>query len=119
MKEPCVRCGEPTYTIVSGVGRLCSKCRDIENQNRVLEKSKTLEKCADFKVWPHRDMSELFWIHLGRYVKEPNSDSWSMMDMAYRWACHDNGGLANSFKHALDWAGIDLWAESRKWDGSK
>ena len=67
------------------------------------------------KTWDHGDMSELFWIHLGRYVKEPNPESLNYMDMAYRWACHDSHGLSNSFSHALKWAGIDLWAEDRKW----
>lgn len=51
----------------------------------------------------------------GRYVKEPNPESLNYMDMAFRWACHDSHGLSNSFSHALKWAGIDLWAEDRKW----
>lgn len=113
--EPCVMCGKPTYTIVSGIGHLCKECREVEKQKRIIEKSKTLTTCSDFKTWDHGDMSELFWIHLGRYVKEPNPESLNYMDMAYRWACHDSHGLSNSFSHALKWAGIDLWAEDRKW----
>ena len=37
------------------------------------------------------------------------------MLMAFRWACHDNKGLANSFSNALKWAKIDLYAEHEKW----
>ena len=113
----CIRCGAPTYTFVSGIGHLGKECRDKANQERVLEKSKTLTKCSDFKEWDSGDMSELFWIHLGRYVKDPNPESLNYMEMAYRWACHDNHGISNSFRHALKWAGIDLWTESKRWSG--
>lgn len=111
----CVNCGADTPCIVSRIGYLCKDCRDKEHQLRVIDKSQSLTKPSDFKTWDSGDMSELFWVHLGRYVKEPNPQSLKFMDMAYRWACHDSHGMANSFKHALDWAGIDLWEEDEKW----
>lgn len=64
-------------------------------------------------------MSELFWVHLGRYIKEPNEHSLSLMYMALLWACHDNGGLANSFRNALKMAKIDLYVELEKWRQNK
>lgn len=60
-------------------------------------------------------MSELFWIHLGKYVKKPNEESINYMYMAYLWACHDSHGLSNSFKNAMKWAGIDIYTELNRW----
>lgn len=60
-------------------------------------------------------MSELFWINLGKYIKEPNRRSLELMAIAYAWACHDNHGLSNSFKNAMKWAGVDLRKEQRMW----
>lgn len=116
----CIDCGNvaKTSTYVKDFEKyvcLCDSCRKIRDQNRVLEKSKSVQKCSDFKEWSGRDMSELFWIHLGRYVKEPNPESIDIMEMALRWACHADHGLSNNFYHALDWAGIDLYKEELKW----
>lgn len=113
--EECVNCGAPTHTILSGVGPLCKECRQKRKEDEVIAKSKTLQKCSDFKSWDSGDMSELFWLHLGRYIKEPNQESLRYMSMALAWACHDNHGISNSFYHALKWAGIDLWVEEQKW----
>ena len=115
--ESCSKCGKPTHTFVgNGLGGyLCLECRDKQRQEKVLEKAKSLTKCSDFKQWDSGDMSELFWIHLGRYVKEPNPESIYYMELAYRWACHDNHGISNSFSHAMKWAGIDLMAEKLRW----
>lgn len=60
-------------------------------------------------------MGMLFWAHLGRYLKGPNEHSLRMMAMAYRSACQDDPGLANSFRHALKLAKIDLYEERQKW----
>lgn len=114
--ESCIKCGEPTNTIWGKNGYLCDNCRRKMDEDRIIEKSKDVMKPSDFKEWESRDMSELFWIHLGKYVKEPNRESLAYMEMAYSWACHDNHGLSNSFRHALKWAGIDLWNEYRKWE---
>ena len=112
----CADCGE--YTCIQyGDTYLCSECHDKRNQERVMQKSKTLNEVEDFKSWDSGDMSELFWIHLGKYVKEPNPESFKYMEMAFYWACHDNHGIANSFSNALKWAGIDLFAEQLKWRG--
>ena len=115
--EKCVDCGKYTYTIWGDCGcvYLCSDCHDKRNQAKIIERSRTLKDCTDFKDWDSGDMSELFWIHLGRYVKEPNPESLKYMEMAYRWACHASHGLSNSFHNAMKWAGIDLYAEQDKW----
>lgn len=111
----CIDCGGHANTIVSSIGPLCEACRKKRRQDRVLEMSEAVKKPADFKNWDSGDMSELFWIHLGRYIKEPNPTSLMFMELAYRWACHDSHGLSNSFKHAMDWAKIDLYAEELRW----
>lgn len=112
--DTCVDCGEHTHSYY-GNTPLCRECYHKREQTRVLEKSKTVESCSDFKEWDSGDMSELFWIHLGRYVKEPTEEGYRYMRMAFAWACHDNHGIANSFDNALKWAGINLWEEEKRW----
>lgn len=73
------------------------------------KRAEEIKKASDFVEWKHRDMSELFWICLGRYVKNPQKRDLDLMRMAYLWAVHDNHGLANSFSHAMKWAGVDLY----------
>ena len=117
----CKDCGKSTCTRYGKYNGeyLCDECLDKRDELWVLEKSKTLKEISDFQTWDSGDMSELFWIHLGRYAKEPNPDSLNYMYMAFLWACHDNHGISNSFSHALKWAGIDLFAERRKWKDKK
>lgn len=113
----CIDCGKYTYTIYGEHGNiaLCKDCANKRYKSKIEEKSIGIKKASDFSDWKHGDMSELFWIHLGKYIKEPNEHSITLMFMAYRWACHDNSGLANSFHNALKWAKIDLYAEQQKW----
>lgn len=113
----CTDCHVYTYTHYAKYGNipLCAECAAKRNQAEIEEKSKSLQKASDLAAWSHSDMSELFWMHLGRYIKSPNEHSLHMMIMAKRWANHDNHGLANSFEHALKWAKIDLYAEEEKW----
>ena len=113
----CVDCGKYTYTIHSKYGSvaLCDECASKRRHAELEEKSAEVHKASDFSCWGHDDISELFWVHLGRYIKEPNEHSTTLMLMAFRWACHDNKGLANSFSNALKWAKIDLYAEHEKW----
>lgn len=111
----CIDCGKYTYTTYHGIGALCPACAKQRTQNRILEDSKSVVNCESFKNWDSGDMSELFWIHLGRYVKEPNQESINMMYMAYMWACHTSHGISNSFRHALEWAKIDIYAEHSRW----
>lgn len=114
----CADCGGKSHTIYGEFGNeyLCSDCYNKRRQNKLIAKSEEIQECSDFQTWDHGDLSELFWIHLGRYVKEPNPESLSYMEMAYRWACHASHGLTNSFSNALKWACIDLHTESAKWE---
>lgn len=117
----CADCGAETYVSYTSYGSipLCDKCYDEREHMRLEEKSKEVKEASDFYKWRHRDLSELFWMHLGTYIKAPNEHSLSIMCMAYRWACHDNVGLANSFHIALKWAKIDLYGEQEKWRRKK
>ena len=113
----CADCGKDTfvsYTMYDSLP-LCNECLEKREHARIEEKSQCVKEASDFSGWKHRDMSELFWIHLGKYIKAPNEHSLSLMYMAFRWACHDNGGLANSFDNALKWAKIDLYKEMERW----
>lgn len=113
----CADCGENTYVTYSSYGSipLCDSRYERREHKKLEEKSVEIKDVTDFAGWKHRDMSELFWLHLGKYIKKPNEHSIALMYMAYRWACHDNVGLANSFHHALKWANIDLYGEMEKW----
>lgn len=88
---------------------------DNTREERVEKAGDSVQKPGDFESWDGGDLSELFWIHLGRYVKEPNKHSLHVMEMAMLWACHDSHALANSFAHALKWAGIDIDVEWDRW----
>ena len=109
----CADCRGQTYVTYTSYGSvpLCDDCYELREQARLEESSHNVKEASDFSKWKHSDMSQLFWVHLGKYVKEPNEHSISLMYMAYRWACHDNVGLANSFRNALKWANIDLYKE--------
>lgn len=111
----CIDCGGATNTYYSKIGPLCDHCYQKRDEDRLEHQAKKLSECSDFKTWTMRDMSELFWLHLGRYVKEPNAESFRYMEMAYRWACHADHGLSNSFNHAMRWANIDMFTECERW----
>ena len=94
--------------------------------DQIRQRGTTVIEAADFKTWKMKDMSELFWTHLGIYVKEPNKESARLMICALDWAVHADHGLFNSFTHALKWAKIsDLriqyseMLEMEKENGSK
>ena len=87
--------------------------------SKLEERAQSIQKSSDFKSWEHDDMSELFWFCLGRYIKKPTERDLQLMRMAYLWAVHANRGLANSFFHALRWAGINYYEELEKWRKSK
>ena len=113
----CADCGENTFVSYTEYGSipLCNACFEKREHARLEKKSQNIKRASDFSGWKHGDMSELFWVHLGKYIKNPNEHSLSLMYMALRWACHDNGGLANSFHNALKWANIDLYKERERW----
>ena len=117
MNRMCVDCGKPSYKTFGRFGdqRLCDECYDRRLKLSIIERGKEVTKSADFESWDSGDMSELFWIHLGRYVKEPNQESIECMWLAYLWACHSSHGLSNSFRNAMRWAKIDLYAERDRW----
>lgn len=117
----CEDCGAVSFTSYAKYGSavLCNDCYTKREHARLEEKSLDVKRASDFSGWKSGDMSELFWVHLGKYIKEPNAHSISIMNMAFRWACHDNGGLANSFWNALKWAKIDLHTELERWKNDK
>ena len=119
--ENCEFCGKKTHTLCfnENLGRYahtCRECREKQYEEKVEAKAETVQRPADFKTWSKQDMSEAFWLHLGRYKKKPNRKSLNVMYTALLWAYHDDHGLSNSFKHALKWCGIDLYAEMERED---
>lgn len=75
-----------------------------------------ITKSSDFKSWSKEDFSESFWIILAHYQKHPNRKDLNMLWTIFCWACHDDHGLSNSFRHALQWCKIDLNVESDRED---
>lgn len=111
----CDWCRQPiTYFSIGHNGKTyCDiDCRNAAKREEIEIAAEGIERASDFKDWSKRDLSEVFWIHLGKYIKNPNQYSLSIIQRAYSWATHDDHGLSNSFKHALDWAKIDIWKES-------
>ena len=114
----CEDCGKPTSTSWGDYdgAALCWECYKKRNQAKIIENSKSVKSCSDFKSWDHGDLSELFWIHLGIYVKFPNKYSLSVMRKAEMWAHHDSHALSNAFYNALKWCGLNLYKESKRTD---
>lgn len=95
---------------------LCPECSKRYHYATIETNLEFVEKPSHFKDWDHGDMSDAFWLHLGRYKKHPNQKSLSVMKNAWYWACHASHGLSSSFTHALDWCGIDLFEELERTD---
>lgn len=95
---------------------LCNECAEKLHINHIEEKLQTVNHPRDFKEWDMGDMSDAFWLHLGKYKNHPNKRSLSIMNIAFCWACHADHGLSSSFYHALKWCGIDLAAEFERTD---
>lgn len=112
----CSKCGCELVEPWFGYGdTLCRACTEKRNQERIAERGKSLKDFTDLANWTSKDLSELFWMHLGQYVKEPTAEGYDILSLVYRWASHDDFGLASSFKHALDWAKVDLLVERKRW----
>lgn len=101
----CIICHKAVNQIINGVP-ICEKCEKEQAQAKLRAREGTIRESSDFKSWEAADMSELFWVHLGLYQKEPNKKSLHIMKCAYLWAVHADKGLANSFHHAMEWVGI-------------
>lgn len=119
MSERCIYCGCFTsrYIWVEQFKAYCAVCEDCEKEQRrghISARLRDVHGASDFSCWKMEDMSEAFWMHLIRYQKHPNKRSLNIMQTAYLWACHADHGLSNSFSHALDWCGVDLFNERRK-----
>lgn len=113
-KEVCKWCGKTitNSSISCKYGIVCSTtCYDRLRESKLEAEAKVVKEPSSFKEWESQDMSEIFWIHLGKYVKYPNKYSLSLMRNAYCWAMHADHGLSNSFRNALKWANINLWRE--------
>lgn len=112
----CFYCGKPAYTsfLIKDIGRYEEVCPDCMREKRrefITEKLSSVKGPRDFSTWKKEDMSEAFWLHLIKYQKHPNKYSLSVMRTALLWAFHDDHGLSNSFTHAMEWCGIDLFKE--------
>lgn len=109
-------CGSRLETIDGKLVDICSECSKKRRYATIETNLQSVEKPYHFKDWDHGDMSDAFWLHLGRYQKHPNQKSLSVMKNAWFWACHASHGLSSSFTHALDWCGIDLFKELKRTD---
>lgn len=113
----CFKCGANSgYFHSYGGYHLCHECYEKASMEEIDRRAEYVKEAKDFKEWNGRDLSEIFWIELGRYQKYPNKRSINLMKMAYMWAMHDNHTLSNSITHALEWCKIDIFKESRRTD---
>lgn len=122
MYKKCAVCGtdkhvyfQRFYEKEQGNVWRCSNCKTKFDQADIEKRLIKVERACDFKDWESSDMSEAFWIHLGRYQKHPNRYSLSIMLRALMWAYHADHGLSNSFDNALKWCGID-WVKEKNRD---
>lgn len=114
----CTFCGK-NINVGYGNPSMCKECYDKKYEEKIDKNSETLTHPSDLKSWDTGDMSELFWLNLSRYMKEPTAKSYDMINLAFKWACHSSHGLSNSFDHALQWAKIDLYEEGKRWRETK
>lgn len=89
---------------------VCDACYDELEAARIAEICDSVNDASDFAGVSKHDLSEGFWTHLGIYAKKPNKKSFLILRRAWLWAVHDDHGLANSFTHALDWCGVDVFS---------
>ena len=111
----CDRCKRETnsrsaYTIDNTRQFICDACYDELETARIDTICNSVTEAASFQGKSKADLSECFWKHLGIYAKHPNQKSFHIITRAYLWAVHDDRGLANSFRHAMKWVGVD-WFE--------
>ena len=106
----CCICGRDAWSVTRHKGSLyCSECYEIIKLNQILDASQSVHKAEDLQGWDHGDMSDLFWHHLGKYVKDRDPGAhFPIMKSCLYWAFHDSHGLSSSFTHALEWAKVDL-----------
>jgi recombinational DNA repair protein (RecF pathway) len=114
----CSHCGTTKATTWTTFERkvVCWECWEKLRKEKILMAGDGIKQTSDFKDWDMGDMSELFWLHLGKYQKNPNKKSLSLMYSAFLWACHADHGLSNSFDNALKWCKIDLFSELQRTD---
>lgn len=116
MEEKCPICKKTSNGWVSGKhGRMCYDCYKRIEKEKLLERAESVREPCDLRDWPGKDMSELFWLTLVEYQKNPTQKGISTINTIYLWACHDNHTLSNTIRHALKWCGIDLFSERRRW----
>lgn len=95
---------------------ICIECSKKHHDATIEKRLESVERAHHFKDWDGRDLSDAFWMHLGKYKNYPNRRSLDIMRSALLWACHADHGLSSSFHHALKWCGIDLYAEIERTD---
>ena len=110
MNKKCSVCGNYADFWVSYKGQImCINCKEKLKLEDLVKEGEKVSKASDFKGWDHGDMSDLFWYHLGEYVKDRNPEAhFGKMKSALHWAFHDSHGLSSSFCHALKWAGVSV-----------
>lgn len=114
--ENCPVCGiqSSCWTTFNG-DKICFDCAQKAHTEELVTLAATVDSPVGFKSWSGCDLSELFWVHLARYQKQPTQESAEIIYRISRWAAHDNHTLSNSIFHALKWCGIDLYTELERW----
>ena len=106
----CRNCEKSVFSLTVFQGRnLCDQCYHEAKLNTLISRGNEVHEAEDLSGWDHGDMSDLFWHHLGEYVKDRNPEEhFPVMKSCLYWAFHDSHGLSSSFCHALNWAKVEL-----------
>ena len=106
----CMNCNKNAWSLTVFNGKnYCDHCYHELKLNKILTRGNEVHEAEDLKGWDHGDMSDLFWYHLGEYVKDQNPEiHFPIIKSCLYWAFHDSHGLSSSFCHALKWAKVEL-----------
>ena len=71
----CKNCNKNSWSLTVFQGKnLCDKCYNEIKLNALVSRGNGVREAEDLKSWDHGDMSDLFWHHLGEYVKDRNPE---------------------------------------------
>ena len=116
-KEVCPICGEESEAwAYYDDKRMCLKCSIQEEKKEIVKRAEQVEETRGFESWSGSDMTTAFFEIFGRYLKNPNSDDWLIIDKIYHWAVHANHTLSESIRYTVDWAGLNMNEERGRWN---
>lgn len=106
MKVICKVCNSPTHELING---RCPSCDERIKRELLASKVKDAKNPADLKCLNSKELVDLFYLNLGKYVKTKDSNCLQMVRLAYYWACHADRAVATAMSYALEWSKVSLY----------